>query len=129
MPNYYEVLKVATDANPAEIEAAYDAQYNHWRRLVTHHDPKIVHRANQALRWLEQIRTTLLDDELRTAYDARLGLTPGISGLADPQAQLSKRQQIDTPRDGNAPRPAWPLSAAWSAPLRRQLDGPLYGPV
>jgi hypothetical protein len=67
---------------------AYDAQYNHWRRLVTHHDPEMANRANQALRWLEQIRVTLLDPEKRAAYDAEVGLDKNVSGLADPRAMV-----------------------------------------
>ncbi len=89
MPTYYEVLKITPAATSAEIQMAYDAQYNHWRRLVTHHDPEMANRANQALRWLEQIRMTLLDPEKHAAYDAQLGLSAGVGGLVDPQAVIS----------------------------------------
>ncbi len=45
MPTYYEVLQISSTATLAEIEAACEAQYKHWRRLVTHHDPQVVHKA------------------------------------------------------------------------------------
>jgi curved DNA-binding protein CbpA len=101
MSTYYDVLKVAPDATAAEVETAYETQYNHWRRLVTHHDPQMVNRANQALRWLEQVRETLMDAEKRAAYDAQLGLETGVHGLADLQA--ASQQVASLP---SAPQPA-----------------------
>ncbi len=74
MPNYYEILKVQPNATTPEIEAACDTQYHYWRRLVTHHDPEMVSKANQALQWLEKIRATLTDPVKRKAYDTQLRL-------------------------------------------------------
>ena len=48
MATYYEFLQVAPTASVAEIEAAWEERYNHWRRLVTHHDPQVVNEANQS---------------------------------------------------------------------------------
>lgn len=88
MATYYEFLRVSPGASVAEIEAACETQCNHWRRLATHHDPEMVTRANQALHWLEKVRTTLADPAKREAYDASLGLRGPVGGLADPQAGL-----------------------------------------
>ncbi len=46
MPNYYEILQIIPAATLDEIEATYDAQYHHWRQLVTCHAPDVVNRAN-----------------------------------------------------------------------------------
>ena len=56
MSNYYEILNVPTTASTAEIQTAYEQQYDQWRRLVTHQDPNVVNQANQALKALETIR-------------------------------------------------------------------------
>ncbi len=90
MPNYYEILQIRPDAPAPEIEAACEAQYNRWRRLVTHHDPETADKATRALRILEQIRATLTDPAKRAAYDATLDLSDTMSGLADPQAQPAR---------------------------------------
>ena len=87
MATYYEILKIAPNASPAEVEAAYEGQYNHWRRLVTHHDPNMVNKANHALQSLEQMRVTLTDPAKRKEYDAKIGLYNSMGGLADPQAR------------------------------------------
>ncbi len=87
MPTYYEILKIQPTAITPEIESAYEVQYHHWRHLVTHHDPTVVNKANQALQALEQIRTTLTDPTKRAAYDAKLNLQGPVGGLADPQAR------------------------------------------
>ncbi len=86
MSTYYEMLQIAPTATMTEIEAAYEMQYNQWRRLVTHHDPKIVNQANQTLQMLEQIRATLMDPTQRAIYDAQIGLGGAAGGLADPTA-------------------------------------------
>jgi len=86
MTTYYEFLQVSSTATVAEIEAAYEDRYNHWRRLVTHHDPEVVNRANQALRWLEKAHVTLTDPAKREAYDAGIGLRGPVGGLADLEA-------------------------------------------
>ena len=74
MPNYYEIIKVQPTAPTAEIVNACEAQYNQWRRLVTHHDQDVVNQANQALQTIEQIRLTLTDTEKRGVYDAAVGI-------------------------------------------------------
>jgi hypothetical protein len=90
MANYYEILKIQPSASAAEITAAIDAQYNQWRRLVTHHDPNIVNQANQALGHIERIRATLTDPEKRSIYDTAIGVAnQQIGGLADPEALLN----------------------------------------
>lgn len=70
MPTYYEILKLPPTATQAEIESKADAQYNQWRRLVTHHDPNVVDEANRALRTLELVRNTLGNSVERSEYDA-----------------------------------------------------------
>jgi curved DNA-binding protein CbpA len=84
MPTYYEILKVQSTAAQSEIETALDAQYNQWRRLVTHHDPNVVEEANRSLRTLEQIRNILTNPIERAKYDAG----QNIGGLADPEQLL-----------------------------------------
>jgi hypothetical protein len=92
---YYQILQISSGATIAEIEAAYEAQYNHWRRLVTHHDPNMVNKANQALQSLEKMRATLTDPVKRETYDASIGLRGPMGGLADPQAR--PRATVPTP--------------------------------
>ena len=60
MPNYYEVLKLLPTATRTEVEYAIEAEYNQWRRLVTHHDPKMVEQANRHLRVLEEISINIV---------------------------------------------------------------------
>jgi hypothetical protein len=88
--NLYQFIGVPVSATPQEIDAAVFAKYNEVRRLVTHHDPTIVNQANSDLQAIEQARATLLDTNLRSAYDASLGLDGATGGLADPQAILQK---------------------------------------
>jgi ribosomal protein L40E len=120
MATYYEILKVSSTATVAEIETALDMQYHHWRRLVTHHDPTVVNKANQALQALEQIRATLTDPIKRAAYDAKLGLQGPVGGLADPQARgtaspLPPRPAVVPPEPPTAP--ATPVRTdAWICP-------------
>lgn len=84
MATYYEVLKVRPDASVSEIEVALDAQYNYWRRLVTHHEPEVASQANESLRAIEVIRTTLTDATRRSTYDEVIGLAGIVGGLTDP---------------------------------------------
>ncbi len=86
MPTYYKTLKIHPTASQAEIEAAIDAQYNKWRRLVTHHNPDTVDKANRTLRRLETVRTTLTDPVKRAAYDTQIGIGSTMGGLTDPTA-------------------------------------------
>ena len=88
MTTYYEILGLSPTASGAEIEAVLDTAYNKWRRLVTHHDPKVVEEANHSLRTLQQIRATLTDPAKRAAYDQSLN----VGGLADPEALLRAAQ-------------------------------------
>lgn len=91
MANYYEILGLGETASATEIERALDEQYHKWRRLVTHHDPQVVNRANQALQSLEKIRATLTNSRSRAVYDDGLGLgEAGVAGLEDPSALLAK---------------------------------------
>ena len=111
MSTYYEMLQLAPTATIPEIEAACDAQYNHWRRLVTHHDPTVVNQANQTLQLLETIRATLTHPEQRAAYDAHIQVGDSIvGGLGDPQA--IPRVGFVTP----PPPPAVPASPSQSSP-------------
>ena len=102
MNNYYELLKVASDASHTEIETRLDDQYTKWRALVTHHDPNVVDQANQALNTLEEIRATLLDQDKRSAYDKILAQEQEkLGGLADPDiviAQNPMRPVMAPPR-------------------------------
>jgi curved DNA-binding protein CbpA len=83
--NYYEMLGIGPDAGASAIETMLDEQYEKWRGLVTNHDPSIVGQANQALRSLEEIRSTLLDPTKRGEYDDALRkLEEGVGGLSDP---------------------------------------------
>ena len=68
--NYYQILGITPSATVAEVETAVEGHYNKWRRLVTHHDPNVVTRANQALQAIERIRTTLTTPDKRAVYDA-----------------------------------------------------------
>ncbi len=100
MATYYDVLQVTPTATLAEIETAYEAQYNRWRRLVTHHDPDMVNRANQALQVLERLRVTLVDPAKRAAYDESIGLQGLVGGLAVLQARPQTTRPAPPP-----PRP------------------------
>lgn len=114
MPNYYEMLNVATTATIAEIQSAYDTQYNQWRRLVTHHDPNVVNQANQALQALETIRLTLSDPSKRSAYDAGIGLG-AVSNLADPEMVLRMAPPRPTPPSQQIKRET-PNATLWVCP-------------
>jgi len=115
MPTYYEILNVQPTATGAEIESAYETQYNKWRRLVTHYDPTVVEEANRALRVLEQIHTTLADPAKRAVYDGSLN----IGGLADPDAILQMTPPPPPPPrhlQPAPPAPAAPRVDAWICP-------------
>lgn len=117
--NYYEIISVQTSANVQEIEAAIDAKYNFWRRLVTHHDQATVQRANQNLMLLEEIRGTLTDPQRRSAYDQSL---QRLGGLADPNAVAPQSSGIPSgslPFTPPPPAPAGFPAAQPVAPLQR----------
>ena len=90
MSNYYEILGIVKESSLAEIETAIDRQYNQWRQLVSHHDPKVVNEANQALQILEEIRSTLLEKDNRKKYDKTLASSEKIGGLGDPEVMLKE---------------------------------------
>jgi hypothetical protein len=115
MANYYEMLKIQPAATSAEITEAIEAQYNQWRRLVTHHDPNIVNQANQALAKLEQIRTTLTDPAKRGIYDAAIEVHGPTAGLADPEAVLR-----DMPAAAAMTPPARIAAGRVTAPLAQR---------
>lgn len=119
MATYYEVLALPPSASEPEIEAALDGLYTQWRRLVTHHDASVADQANQALRQLEAIRVTLLDTAKRAGYDAGIGVSGTVGGLADPEALLQSAA-VAAPAP---PRPAArrPLRAAAPAPDQASL--------
>ncbi|MBP7212639.1 MAG: zinc ribbon domain-containing protein [Anaerolineaceae bacterium] len=87
MINYYDLLQLPQSASTQEIEIKLDEQYQKWRGLVTHHKPEIVDEANNALRTIENARTTLLNAENRSEYDKQLTAAIGNqAGLSDPDA-------------------------------------------
>ncbi len=134
MLTYYEVLQTSPDATPADIEQAYEKQYNHWRRLVTHHDPEMVNRANQALQLLQKIHATLTDPRQRATYNASLGAT---GGLADPNAATASSglSQVTPPTTRSPSLPTAPVIVvppplkpedrvdAWICPKCKQPNG------
>lgn len=130
MPTYYEVLQLVPTASSAEIEAACDAQYHHWRRLVTHHDPSVVNQANQTLQLLETIRTTLTHPERRMAYDARLQAGRGVvGGLGDPAAVARPGVMVPPPPPPapvavTPPPPALERVDAWLCPKCQTANAP-----
>jgi RNA polymerase subunit RPABC4/transcription elongation factor Spt4 len=112
MPNYYELLRVKPNANDAEIQSAFDQQYEQWRRLVTHHDPNVVNQANQAIQLLEKIRATLTDPTKRNDYDEAIGIKGVTAGLADPNILLNVQTFSSPPSS----RPATIPTAATQRP-------------
>jgi hypothetical protein len=105
MPNYYEILGIAPTATVGEIDAAYESRYNECRRLVTHHNAAVVNQANQTLQLLETIRRTLTNLDSRSVYDAGIGASNIVGGLADPEQFL--HSSISTSSSPVAPpRPA-----------------------
>jgi len=86
--SYYEFLGIAPSATTAEIQEACDLLYSKWLPLASHHEYQRAAQANTALHQLDTIRVILSDPAKREAYDAGVGLTGQISGLADPSAIL-----------------------------------------
>ncbi|HLB46599.1 MAG TPA: zinc ribbon domain-containing protein [Anaerolineales bacterium] len=119
MPTYYEILSLSPTANPTEIHQAIDREYAKTRLLVTHHDPRIVNQANQALAILEQARATLLDPLQRGAYDAQIG-GGLVGGIADPNVAASLGSFMTPPKirpTGPAPTLPHPAQeAGWACP-------------
>ena len=132
MSTYYEILNIPSTATVSEIEAAYEAQYNHWRRLVTHHDPEKASQANQMLLRLEEARATLADAAKREQYDASIGLLGPVGGLADPHAapQTATRTPPSSPRGTPAGAPPPAASGtdervdAWICPQCQMANAP-----
>ncbi len=108
---YYEFLGIQATATQTEIESAWSKRYEHWRQLVTHHDPQRAEEANRALRTLEEIRKTLCDPVQRANYDRSLGINAGR--LVDPQARPT----------GTPPVPPGTTTTA-SVPPRIKTDAP-----
>ena len=120
MTTYYEILQISSDTDTEEIETAYETQYHRWRRLVTHHDPTVVNKANQALQALETIHNTLTVLEKRAVYDATIGVRGPLGGLADPAALLQTASPIPPAPPAQASLPPTSTSSgradAWICP-------------
>lgn len=84
MTTHYEWLEVTPSASVSEIEAAYEARLDHYRRLINHHEPDRRREAQEALDALDAARAVLSESGPRAAYDAALGLAGVIDGVADP---------------------------------------------
>jgi len=99
MPTYYDFLGILSSASQPEVNSAIDQQYDHWRRLTTHHEQETVENATRALRILEQIRNTLSDPISREKYNNSIGLGNQVGGLADPSAPpiVSSRIPVASP--------------------------------
>lgn len=119
MPTYYETLGVKPTATEQEIIGAFDQQYNYWRRLVNHSDPKYARQAKEAIQLLETIRTTLTDPDRRSAYDASIGRGEVQGGLDDPEALY----QSTTPAGQTLlpPKPVKPDAAPARTRSRKML--------
>jgi hypothetical protein len=66
--NYYEILGVWRDASEDDIDLAAQALEDHWRGALALHDPS----ATDWLQIVHQARKTLIDPEMRAAYDRQL---------------------------------------------------------
>lgn len=97
MRTYYEILQLQPNASDIEILAAFDRQYDYWRRLVNHHDPAKQIEANQELQLLEKIRVALTDPNQRAAYDKQIGAAALTGGLVDPNAARFPRGATPPP--------------------------------
>jgi hypothetical protein len=115
VPTYYETLRVDPSADSTSIQRACDALYDHWRRLVTHHE--LGDKAAKNLKALEMIRTTLLDARMRAIYDQSIRAS-SVGGLADP-ALLQGAAQLAPPPAATAPSsiaPRRPTANPWKCP-------------
>lgn len=122
MDDFYQLLQVEPTASSAEIEAAFERQYNYWRRLVTHHQQEKAAQASENLRLLENARQVLLDPSQRNAYDARRGV---VGGLEDPSKRSS--HPVANMPPGSAPTPPAPrpvpgAAASPSSPSHERVD-------
>jgi cell division protein FtsB len=111
------MLSVEPTANTNEIEDAIDEHYHKWRRLVTHHDPKVVNQANEALQTLETIRATLTNPDQRRIYDAAIGVGEKVMGLGDPEAVIAQAEVTAGAKPPPAPAPK--AAQADAAPSKR----------
>jgi len=107
MATFYEILGIEPNVNDTEIVAAFDQQYDYWRRLVNHHDPAKQIEAQQELQLLEKIRVTLTNPKQRAAYDKEIGLASVTGGLVDPN--VPQKFPPGTP----PPPPPRPAGAPW----------------
>lgn len=131
MTTYYEMLKIQPTASAAEVETAIQEQYDRWRRLVTHHDATVVNEANRSLAMLETIRGTLTNASRRSAYDAGIGLSGTVGGLADLDVILRDLDPTVTPpvpgffKVPGAPSAATVSSSLWICPKQEcKADNP-----
>lgn len=84
--NYYEILGVAPDASPEEIERAYRALARKVHPDLNGGDPA---RAELRMKQLNEIRETLGDSLLRSAYDTELRREREAQEEARRQAEAS----------------------------------------
>lgn len=97
MGTYYELLAVSPGASVTEVEDAYRVGYDHWRLLVTSHDPELANRANGMLQQLETARAVLTDPQKRSAYNLSLSAEESVGGLADPTAGATPLPTLTPP--------------------------------
>jgi len=108
--NYYEILNIQPTSPRAEIEQSLDAQYKKLRQLVTHHDPNVVNQANLGLQTLEKMRSVLIDDGRRSAYDA--AINSSVGNFVDPTSNPLMTNSLSASSIRGSP----PLSAPRSLP-------------
>lgn len=71
-PNLYEVLDISSQSSCQEVEAAFQREYNRWRRRIVGDNPQAVNEAKRRLRFLQQAYDILSDPHKRAAYDQYL---------------------------------------------------------
>lgn len=90
-------------------------------------DPTRVNQANQALQALELIRTTLTNPEKRAVYDAAIGVSGPIGGLADPTVLLQSTIPVPPPSSVSKPKAVTPpdiseRADAWVCPNCQRVN-------
>lgn len=99
MSSYYDEIGTSPTAGTAEIAAACDAKYLHWKGLVGHHNPETAIEASGQLNLIETIRTTLTDPSKRAEYDSRIEIGGTTATLVDPAAAPTAGTGTPTPRN------------------------------